>query len=196
MNTYTYVISNNLYINLTNKCTNACVFCVRNKDTYEGYQLWLDAEPTVADVIQSAGDVTKFDEIVFCGYGEPTYKMDELVQLGKHFKSLGKFIRINTNGHGNKINNKNIAPMLADAVDLVSISLNQSDREKYQAICNSTYGEAGFDILLDFAKDCKQTGVDVQLSIVDVDGVDVHACQRVADENGIKLKVRPYIDIE
>ncbi|MEG2116093.1 MAG: TatD family nuclease-associated radical SAM protein [Clostridia bacterium] len=196
MNTITYEIDNNLYINLTNKCTNACVFCVRNSDTYEGYYLWLDREPTVAEVIASAGDVSKYNDIVFCGYGEPTFRVDAMVELGKYYRSLGKFVRVNTNGHGNKINNRNIAPELVGALDLVSISLNQSDKAKYQEICRSKYGEEAFDILIDFAKDCVKAGLSTQFSIVDVEGVDVAACQKLSDDLQIPLRVRDYIDVE
>ena len=197
MDTYTYIIDNNLYINLTNKCSNRCVFCVRNKDTYGGYPLWLKSEPTFEDVVKSAGDVSSYNEIVFCGYGEPTYRVDTLVELGKHYRALGKLVRINTNGHGNEINGKNIAPLLAGAVDIVSISLNQSDSEKYDAICKPIYKVGAFEMLLNFATACKnQSEFTTQLSIVDVPDVDIPACQKVADTIGVALKVREYIDID
>ncbi len=197
MDTLTYEIDGNLYVNLTNKCTNRCVFCVRNKDTYEGYPLWLEKEPDAEAVIQSIPkELSEYKEVVFCGYGEPTFRIDTLVELGKYFKSKGKTTRLNTNGHGNAINKKNIAPMLVGAIDIVSISLNQSDREKYEKICKCCYKEEGFDILLDFARSCVAENLYTQLSIVAVDGVDVNACQQVADSVNAKLKVREYIDIE
>ncbi|MBR2397884.1 MAG: TatD family nuclease-associated radical SAM protein [Clostridia bacterium] len=133
-NVYSYEIDGKLYINLTNKCTNACSFCVRQKDTYEGYFLWLDNEPSVLDVINSVQDLDKYAEVVFCGYGEPTFKIAEVVELAKYFKSKGKITRLNTNGHGSKINGRDISSDLIGAIDVVSISLNQSDAKKYQQI--------------------------------------------------------------
>ncbi|MBR6692458.1 MAG: TatD family nuclease-associated radical SAM protein [Clostridia bacterium] len=120
-NVYSYEIDGKLYINLTNKCSNSCEFCVRQKDTYEGYFLWLDNEPSVLDVINSVQDLDKYAEVVFCGYGEPTYRIAEVVELGKYFKSKGKITRLNTNGHGSKINGRDISSELIGAIDVVSI---------------------------------------------------------------------------
>ena len=195
-NVYSYEIDGKLYINLTNKCSNSCEFCVRQKDAYEGYFLWLDNEPSVLDVINSVQDLDKYAEVVFCGYGEPTFKIDEVVELGKYFKSKGKITRLNTNGHGSKINGRDISSDLIGAIDVVSISLNQSDAKKYQQICHSIYKEEGFEILLDFAKACVNRGIKTYLSIVAVEGVDVEKCCEVAAKTGAVLKVREYIDVK
>ena len=195
-NVYSYEIDGKLYINLTNKCSNACEFCVRQKDAYEGYFLWLDSEPSVLDVINSVQDLDKYEEVVFCGYGEPTYRIAEVVELAKYFKSKGKKTRLNTNGHGSKSNGRDITSELIGAIDVVSISLNQSDEVKYQQICHSIYKEEGFAILLDFAKACVEKGLKTYLSIVAVDGVDVEKCREVAKITGAVLKVREYIDVK
>lgn len=192
---YSYEIDGKLYINLTNKCTNACEFCVRNKDSYEGYYLWLEKEPSFDEVVSSIKDIEKYSEIVFCGYGEPTERLDTLIELGRYFKSLGKTTRLNTNGHGSKINERDISRELVGAIDIVSVSLNQTDREKYEAICHCIYKEEGFDEMLDFAKQCVKAGLDTYMSVVRVDGVDVEKAEVIAKNCGAKLKVREYIDV-
>lgn len=194
-NVYSYEIDGKLYINLTNRCTNACEFCVRKDDSYEGYYLWLEKEPTAQEVISSIDDLSKYSEVVFCGYGEPTERIETLVELGKYFKSNGKKTRLNTNGHGNKINDRNVAKELVGAIDVVSISLNQTTREKYNALCHCIYGEEGFDDMLSFAKDCVKEGLDTYMSVVKVDGVDVEEAAKIAKDCGAKLKVREYIEV-
>lgn len=195
-NVYSYEIDGKLYINLTNRCTNACDFCVRNRETYEGYSLWLEKEPTFDEVIASIDDLEKYPEVIFCGYGEPTERIDLVISLGKYFRSQGKKTRLNTNGHGNRINGRDISRELLPAIDVVSISLNQSDKKKYQEICHSIYGEEGFDEMLDFAKKCVTAGLKTRLSVVKVDGVDIEKCREIARECGAELKVREYIDVK
>lgn len=194
--TYSYDIDGKLYINLTNKCSNNCDFCVRHKPYYEGYYLWLKKEPTFDDVIKSLPDLKKYKEVVFCGYGEPTYKVDEIVALGEYFKKCGLTTRLNTNGQGNEINKRDITKELSKVIDIMSISLNQSDKKKYDEICHSVYGQKAFDAILDFAKKCVQNKIDTYLSIVKVDGVDVALCEKVAKSVGAKLKAREYIEID
>jgi TatD family-associated radical SAM protein len=106
-NTYVYKLENSLYVNLTNKCSNACDFCVRNTDTGIGdYDLWLETEPTASQVIQQIADPKQYNEIVFCGYGEPTIKLDELLEIAAWVKVNGGKVRINTNGQANLIHGK------------------------------------------------------------------------------------------
>lgn len=197
--TYLYVLDGNLYVNLTNKCSNACDFCVRNERTsYYGNYLWLrNGDPTVEKVMSAAngyGDLTRFKEVVFCGFGEPTYKVKEMVALCDYFHAKGLKTRLNTNGQGNLINKRDIVPELKDKIDFVNISLNASCVEKYQPICRSQYGEAGFAGLIEFAKLCKKNGVPCRFSIVDCIGEEeVEACKRLAQSVNIPLYVRAYI---
>ncbi len=193
---YSYEIDGKLYINLTNKCTNACEFCVRNKDSYEGYYLWLEKEPDFDEVVSSIKDIEKYSEIVFCGYGEPTERVDVLIKLGKYFKSLDKKTRLNTNGHGDRINGRALAKELVGAIDVVSVSLNQTDEEKYDAICHCIYGKEGFDEMLKFTESCVKEGLETYMSVVKVDGVDVEKAAEIAKKCGAKLKVREYIDVK
>ena len=197
--TYLYTLDGNLYVNLTNKCSNGCDFCVRNeRSSYYGNYLWLrNGDPTVEKVIAAAngfGDLTRFKEVVFCGFGEPTYKVAEMVALCDFFHEKGMKTRLNTNGQGNLINKRDIVPDLKGKIDFVNISLNASCVEKYQPICRSQYGEAGFAGMLEFAKLCRKEGVDCRFSIVDCIGEEeVEACKRLAESIRIPLYVRKYI---
>ena len=197
--TYLYVLDGNLYVNLTNKCSNACDFCVRNERTsYYGNYLWLkNGDPSAEKVMAVAngyGDLTRFKEVVFCGFGEPTYKVAEMLALCDYFHEKGLKTRLNTNGQGSLINKRDITPDLKGKIDFVNISLNASCYEKYQPICRSQYREAGFEGMIEFAKLCRRNGIDCRFSIVDCIGEEeVQACKYLADSVKIPLYVRKYI---
>ena len=193
------MLDGNLYVNLTNKCSNGCDFCVRNeKSSYYGNYLWLrHGEVTTEKVIAQAkgfGDLKRFKEVVFCGFGEPTYKLAEIVELCDYFHEKGLSTRLNTNGQGNLINKRDIVPDLKGKIDLVNVSLNASCKEKYQKICRSQFGENGFDGMIEFAKACKREGVAVRFSIVDCIGEEeVSACKKLCESINIPLYIRDYI---
>ena len=197
--TYLYALDGNLYVNLTNKCCNGCHFCVRNeRSSYFGHYLWIrHDDPTAEKVISQAngyGDLTRFKEVVFCGFGEPTYKMSEMLALCDYFHEKGVKTRLNTNGQGNLINKRNIVPELKGKIDFVNVSLNASCYEKYQPICRSQFGESGFAGIIEFAKECRRNGVDCRFSIVDCIGEEeVEACKRLAESIKVPLYVRKYI---
>ncbi len=197
--TYLYILDGNLYVNLTNKCSNGCDFCVRNeRASYYGNYLWLkNGDPTVEKVIAAAkgfGDLTRFKEVVFCGFGEPTYKVAEMVALCDYFHEKGLKTRLNTNGQGNLINKRDIVPDLKDKIDFVNVSLNASCAEKYQPICRSQFKEAGFDGMIEFAKLCRKNGIACRFSIVDCIGEEeVEACKRLAESVRVPLYIRKYI---
>lgn len=194
--TYTYQIGNNLYINLTNRCSNRCIFCVRDgKETYEGYSLWLKGkEPSVSMIEEEIGDPKKFHEIVFCGFGEPTERLDEMLAICDYVHAGGGKTRLNTNGHGSLLNKKDIAPMLVGKLDGINVSLNAPTREEYEALCRPLLPDA-FEGMLSFARACKREGLNVWFSVVDCIGKEkVEASRRVADEVGIPLRVREMIE--
>ncbi len=197
--TYLYALDGNLYVNLTNKCSNGCDFCVRNERTsYYGNYLWLrHGEPTVEKVLadlKGFGDLTRFKEVVFCGFGEPTYKVAEMVALCDYFHEKGLKTRLNTNGQGNLINKRDIVPELKDKLDFINVSLNASCYEKYQPICRSQFKEAGFAGMVDFAKACRRAGIDCRFSIVDCIGEEeVEACKKLAQSVNVPLYIRDYI---
>ncbi len=182
-------------MNLTSRCTNRCTFCVREgKTEYEGYALWLSKEPTAAQVIAGIGDPKKYNEIVFCGFGEPTHRLDTMLEVCEYVHSRGGKTRLNTNGHGSVINGKNIAPLLKDNLDTVNISLNAPSEKEYEAVCRPQIAGA-YGALLDFAHACRESGVNALFSVVDCIGKEaVEKCKVLAEEVGLPLRVREMIE--
>jgi TatD DNase family protein len=161
---------------------------------YEGYSLWLkNGEPTAEQIISKIGDPKDYDEIVFCGYGEPTFRVDEIVKISDYVHAEGGKTRMNTNGHGNIINARNIAPELAGKLDGINISLNAPDEESYYSVCRPHIGGA-FEGLLDFAKCCKEAGINCWFSVVDCIGKEaLEKCKKIAEDVDIPLRIREYI---
>jgi TatD family-associated radical SAM protein len=193
--TYIYKLKNAIYINLTNACTNNCTFCVRNEhDGVGGYYLWLQKEPSAQDVIALLKAEEDVAEIVFCGLGEPTMRLDTLLEIAAYLKTRGSHIRLNTNGQGSAFAGEDIAPKLRGLVDIVSISLNAPSAKEYDRLCRSVYGEEAYAHLLDFAKSCVAQGIDTVLSVVDIIGGDeIDKCRKIAEGIGARLRVRKYM---
>lgn len=194
-NTYVYSAYGNLYFNLTNRCDNNCSFCIRNN--HEGVcdnKLWISDEPTYQDIInQLPKDLTNYKQAVFCGFGEPTYRVDLIIQVASMLKSKGMTIRLDTNGHGNLINNYDIVPKLADVIDIFSVSLNYSNSKNYHKNCNCIYGESSYNAMIDFAIKLKKLNKQVTFSVVDIIGsAEVTQCKSIADKLNIPLRVRRY----
>jgi len=187
-----YPIRNSLYLNVTNRCTSACTFCVRYfTDFVKGHNLRLADEPAAEDLIREIGDPKRFDEIVFCGYGEPTLRLDVIKSVAAEVKKQGGRVRIDTNGHGNLIHKRNILPELQGLVDAVSVSLNAQNAELYEKISQPKFPGA-YEAVKEFIRGAKQYIPDVTATVVTVPGVDVDACRGIADELGAKLRVREY----
>jgi len=196
MNCFVYSFEGKTYINLTNRCNNACDFCVRNnKDGVGEDPLWLDNEPNGGDVIAMLKEQNAVsDEVIFCGYGEPTMNLQALLETAKYLKDNGKRTRLNTNGLGNIQHKKDIIPQLAEVIDSVSISLNEATAEKYDAVCHSDFGPDAFDAMLKFAEGCVKAGIETKLSVVDViSAEDIEKCREIAKQVGAELRVREYI---
>ena len=196
-----YKVHNNLYINLTNRCPYSCTFCLRQKmdKVGESDTLWLLREPTAEEVIEEfkKWDVDGFHEIVFCGFGEPTEAFDVLKKVAKFIKSkYNKPIRLNTNGVGNLINKRNIAPELKGLIDTVSISLNNPDPEEYAKLVRSKYGVKSFQEMIDFAKECKKYVPNVVMSTVDttISHEEEKKCKEICDKIGAEYRIRPWED--
>lgn len=197
-NNYVYEFGDSLYLNITNRCPNKCEFCIRNiKNGVAGNDLWLLKEPTYQELIDDLAlyPLSKYKEIVFCGFGEPLCNLSLLSQIGPYLKRKGLKIRINTNGLGNLINNRqDVAHLISSYVDCVSISLNASTAETYQEICRSKYGEQAFYAMLQFAKDCVDEGIDTTMSVVDFIGEEeIEACRNLVASTGAKFRVRETI---
>ncbi len=197
--TLLYKVRGNLYVNLTNRCPCACTFCLRNtRKTMdeENHSLWLEREPSVDEVIEESKkwNLDEFKEIVFCGYGEPTERMDAIEEIAGFLKShYNKPLRINTNGLGNLIWNKDITPMFKD-IDTVSISLNTPNADKYHALVRSRFGDCSFNAMLTFAKDVKNYVPNVVMTTVEttITKEEERQCQAICDSLGVTYRIRQW----
>ena len=166
-----YEVHNNLYVNLTNKCPCACTFCLRqNRDEMNSSgSLWLEKEPTADEVKAEFEkfDMDKYGEVVFCGFGEPTERLDVLLDVAAFVKEkYGKVIRVNTNGLGDLVNGKDTAPLYEGKVDIVSISLNTPNPERYLELTRSKFGIESHEAMIKFAKNVKKYVKQVVLTTV------------------------------
>ncbi len=188
-----YQIRDSLYLNITNRCTNACVFCIRQKtDFIKGHNLKLDREPDFSEVIGSIGDPIRYREVVFCGYGEPLLRLELVKQVAGWLKERGAMVRINTNGQGSLIAGRNILPELSGLVDEMSISLNAHDSGAYDRICPSRFGSRAYQAVKDFAAECRKAGISTTVTVMDMPGVDVKLAQQTAKDLGVNIRVRHY----
>lgn len=188
--TITYKIRQSLYLNITNRCTNRCSFCIRyHSDFVKGHMLRLRQEPSPEEIKSQIGDPKRYKEIVFCGYGEPLIRLDLVKDVASWIKSNGGRVRINTNGHGNLIHGRDILPELQGLVDSISISLDAHDEETYERLCAPAF-KGAFRAVLEFIKESVRYIPDVELSVVDIEGVDIKKCKEIADSLGVRLRVR------
>ncbi len=194
----TYEVGSGLYVNVTNRCTNACEFCVRTVADGTYGELWLDTEPTREQILEDiiARDLTKYTELVFCGYGEPTLRLDDILWVCEQLRKSSDIpTRINTNGHANLIYGCDVTPKLRGIIDSISVSLNTASAEAYDEVCHPDFGKNAFDALIDFAVRAADYVPFVTFSIVrgSIPDGDIPKCQKIADEAGIPLKIREYI---
>lgn len=199
--TIVYKVHNNLYVNLTNRCSCACVFCLRQTRDHmeDSDSLWLDHEPDFEEVTKAFEqfDVSSYQEIVFCGFGEPTERINLLLKTARYLKeTYHKPIRINTNGQGNLINRRSIVPEMKGLIDTVSISLNTPNAAKYHALVRSEFGEKAYEAMLDFAKEAKAYVPNVVLTTVatTLTPEEESECQSICDSLGVTYRIRPWED--
>ncbi len=186
-----------LYINLTNKCTNRCEFCIRNFTDSLGNadSLVLDRDPDVEEVKAELRKwkLSNYDEVVFCGYGEPTERLPELLELAKHIKAAyGKPIRINTNGLADLIWGEDTTAWLDGIIDSVSISLNEADAESYDRLCHPRFGIQSYDAILTYIKNVKKHVPNVAVSVVggSITYSAIEQCRKIAEDLDVTFKVR------
>ena len=197
--TISYEVGNNLYINITNKCPCACTFCIRNNadGAYGSDPLWLEHEPSLEEIFADfeKRDIKKYDEIVFCGYGEPTERLETLIKSAEYLrkKSDCPKLRINTNGLGDLINEKSIAEDICKVMDTVSVSLNAGTKDEYMAVTRPKY-ENAFEAMQKFTSDCVKTGnAKVIMSVVDVIPPEqIEASRQICEKIGATLRIRKY----
>jgi TatD DNase family protein len=189
----TYPIRNSLYLNITNRCTAACTFCVRyHTDFVKGHNLRLRDEPGAQELIREIGDPKKYAEIVFCGYGEPLLRLDVVKAVAAEVKRLGGRVRIDTNGHANLIHRRNVLPELAGLIDAVSVSLNAQNAELYYKVSQPKFGMETYEAVKDFIRESNKYIPDVTATVVSLPEVDIDACREIANSLGAKFRVREY----
>lgn len=200
MNNIIYFLEGKTYINLTNACTNRCLFCIRDiKDDVKGANLWLDSDNVTFEEVKKQLEENKDKikgEITFCGYGEPTLRFDVLIKTAKYIKEnfLSSKIRLNTNGHGSFSNKRNIVPEMKGLVDEVSISLNAQNETLYKSISKPQI-ENAYNIMLDFARECVKYDIPTTMSVVvgyKNFEIDVDECEKIAHNIGAKFKIRKW----
>lgn len=190
---FTYTLRNSLYINLTIRCNADCVFCDRKGDAIiKGHSLRIEREPSVAEVLAEIGDPARYEEIVFCGYGEPTIRLDAMKEIAGWVKAHGGKTRVNTDGHGSIINKRNIVPELVGLIDAVSISLNSTEPKQYGELMRID-GETFFAAMMTFARESVRLLPKVVMTVVDIAEVDKEKARRLVEEEiGAIYQARPY----
>ncbi|MCF0145991.1 MAG: TIGR04100 family radical SAM protein [Eubacterium sp.] len=197
--TITYPVKNGIYVNMTNRCPCACTFCLRQNGpgVYGSDSLWLEKEPAVEEVCESLKqwDLNSKEEVVFCGYGEPTERLDDLLSAAAWIKANYSIpVRINTNGLSDLINGKDTAPMLQGLIDTVSISLNANNPEDYLKLTRSRFGIGSWQAMLDFAEHCTAYVPHVVMTVVDqVTSKEEQAeARNICERIGASLRIRPF----
>lgn len=198
--TILYEVHNNLYVNLTNRCPCACVFCLRqNRDSMDAqhHTLWLEREPALEEVLEefSKFPMEKYEEVVFCGFGEPTERLDVLLQVAAFVKkTYQKPIRLNTNGQADLIWSRDVTPQLQGLVDTISISLNTPDAKKYQELVRSRFGEQSYEAMLTFAKNAAKYVPKVVMTTVEttLTKEEEEACRRLCEQLGVTYRIRAW----
>jgi len=197
-----YKVHSGLYVNMTNKCPCACTFCLRQtRDEMEGSgSLWLEREPTVEEVKAEFEkfDMSEFSEVVFCGFGEPTERLYDLLEVAEYVKEKYNDIpiRINTNGLADLIWEKDTTPLLEGKINTVSISLNTPNKQRFYELTRNKFGIDAFDAMLAYAKNAKKYVDKVVLTTVatTLTEDEERECAKICDDLGVTYRIRPWED--
>ncbi len=197
--TILYEVYDNLYVNLTNRCPCACTFCLRKTKDEMNHSgsLWLEREPSVEEVKEEFAkfEMGKYKEVVFCGFGEPTERLEDLLAIAAYVKEEYEMtVRVNTNGLSDLLYGKDTAPMFEGYVDIVSISLNTPDKEEYYKLTRNKFGEGAFDAMLRFAENVKKYVSKVILTTVEtaITKEEEKKCLEICDRLGVTYRIRPW----
>ena len=196
MSTLSYTIGNSLYLNITDRCTLACRFCPKHNGSkrVHDHDLTLEQRPSAEEIIASLEDPARYDQVVFCGFGEPTLRLKVLLAVASDIKQRGGRVRVNTDGLANRVHKRNVLPEMAGCVDALSISLNAQNAELYDRHCQPALPDS-FAAMLDFVALAPRYIRDVTASAIDgLEGVDIDACRQLAEERGVKFR-RRVLDI-
>ncbi len=185
----TYRIRTSLYLNVTNRCINRCVFCRRlEHPVVKGHRLDLDHEPSVAEMIAEIDRQGEFSEVVFCGYGEPLLRPELVREVASVIKARGARVRVNTNGLADRFLGRHLAKELAGLVDDYSISLNAPDERAYSSICHPLTGAGSHQAVMLFAREALSAGAGVTLTAVGLPGLDMAAMRKLARSIGARIQ--------
>lgn len=199
--TITYVYGDNLYVNVTNRCNFNCTFCLRHNPHSGGsiytHNLWLEREPTREEILASIEerDLSQYRQLVFCGFGEPSYRIEDICWVIDRMKEHGTrlFTRMDTNGTGSLLHGRDIAPEFAGRFDMVSVSLNTDTAEKYEALCHPVQPGA-YQAMLDFTRAVRKYVPQVMMTVVDtIPEAEIARCRQICEEQGAEFRVRAYI---
>jgi len=190
--TVVYELHGNLYLNITNRCTLRCRHCPKFNKTWsvQDYNLRLASEPDVMQLLELIGDPRQYNQIVFCGMGEPTKRLDSVLSLSRALKHQGGKVRLNTDGLANLIHGRDVTKELSECVDEVSISMNAQNSEVYLQHCRPKMAYS-YEYMLEFARKLSSRMDAVTLTAVDgLEGVDIGQCQKMADAMRVNFRPR------
>ncbi len=187
-----YVIGNRLYLNITDRCTLECTFCPKTQGVQRvhDYDLTLEQRPSAEEIIAAIDDPAAYEEVVFCGFGEPTLRLKVLLEVAKYVKEHGGKVRINTDGLANLANKRNVLPEMAGLIDSLSVSLNAQNAEVYDRHCVPAL-KGSYEKMLEFLAQAPKYVPDVTATAINgLEGVDIDACERIARDLGVKFRRR------
>lgn len=187
-----YQIDNSLYLSITDRCTLECAFCPKTQGdmSVKGYDLTFDHRPTAEEIISAVDDPAQYDQVVFCGYGEPTMRLNVLLQVARDIKARGGRVRVNTDGLSNLVHKHDTLPELGTCVDALSVSLNAQNHELYDRHCRPNL-PGSYEAMLAFLRDAPKYIEEVTATAIDgLEGVDIEACEAIARELGVKFRRR------
>ncbi len=192
--TIAYQLHDSLYLNITNRCPNACVFCIRRGKSGVGYNLWLEHEPSLSEIIDAIHNPSSYREVVFCGYGEPLMRPEIVEGTARWLKQWTAPVRLNTNGLADLILGYDVLPQLKGLIDIISISLNADDAVLYNKVCRTEFGAKAYPAILEFARRSINYIPRVILSVVNYPGVDLEKAAAIAKKIGAEFRIREYLE--
>jgi TatD DNase family protein len=188
-----YRLRNSLYLNVTNRCTNECRFCIRETAPgVGGHDLRLHMEPTAYEVLAAVGDPTAYDEVVFCGYGEPTLRWEVVKEVARGVKERGGAVRLNTNGSANLTEGRDVTAEMAGLFDKVSVSVNAAAPADYERLCRPASGSRAWPALEEFVAGAKRAVGAVEVTAVTAPGAHAEAVKDLARRWGAGFRLRRY----
>ncbi|HIJ23955.1 MAG TPA: 4Fe-4S cluster-binding domain-containing protein [Gammaproteobacteria bacterium] len=190
--TIAYPIEERLYLSITDRCTLVCEFCPKTQGTMQVHEfdLTIDHRPEYEEIIAAIGDPSAYQEVVFCGFGEPTLRLKLLLQVAQWIKQRGGMTRINTDGLANLVHKRNVVPEMVGLIDTLSVSMNGQNEAVYNQHCQPQL-EGAFSAMVEFLKAASGVIPSVTATAIEgLEGVDIDACKAQADACGVAFRKR------